>query len=82
MDSGKVILGVLAGAAAGAILGLLFAPDKGSNTRQKITKKGEDYADELKGKFSEFLDNIIMHDHQTKEDRAEFYEKSKSEATS
>ena len=32
MDSGKVVLGVLAGVAAGAILGILFAPEKGSVT--------------------------------------------------
>jgi len=48
MNSGKVLLGVLAGLAAGALLGVLFAPEKGSDTRKKISKKGEDYADSLK----------------------------------
>jgi gas vesicle protein len=32
MSKGKVILGVLAGVAVGAMLGVLFAPDKGWNT--------------------------------------------------
>ena len=41
MNSGKVVLGVLAGLAAGAALGILFAPDKGTATRKKISKKGE-----------------------------------------
>jgi gas vesicle protein len=58
MNSGKVLLGVLAGVAAGALIGVLFAPDKGSVTRKKITRKGEDYADALKEKFNEYMDTI------------------------
>jgi gas vesicle protein len=58
MSSGKVLLGVLAGFAAGALLGVLFAPDKGSATRKKITKKGEEYAESLKEKFNDLLDNV------------------------
>jgi gas vesicle protein len=53
MKSGKVLLGVLAGAAVGAIAGILFAPDKGSRTRKQIVDKGEDYADGLKEKYDE-----------------------------
>ncbi|MGC4103513.1 YtxH domain-containing protein [Ferruginibacter sp.] len=58
MKSGKVLLGVLAGVAAGAALGILFAPDKGSKTRKKILRKGGDYADEVKEKFNGLLENI------------------------
>lgn len=58
MKSGKVLLGVLAGVAAGAVLGILFAPDKGANTRKKILSKGDDYADALKEKFDEMVGTI------------------------
>ena len=58
MKTGNVILGLLAGVAAGAVLGILFAPDKGSNTRKKIVSKGEDYADDVKEKFNDAIDAI------------------------
>lgn len=58
MNSGKVILGVLAGVAAGAILGILFAPDKGSETRKKIAKKGADSWDDLKEKLDELMNQF------------------------
>ncbi len=58
MSSGKVLASVLAGAAAGAILGILFAPDKGTETRRKIAEKGADLADNVKGKVNEYADVI------------------------
>jgi gas vesicle protein len=58
MISGKVILGALAGIAAGALVGILFAPDKGSDSRKKIIKKGEDYLDTVKEKFNSLLDTV------------------------
>lgn len=58
MSSGKVLLGILAGVAAGATLGILLAPDKGSATRRKIIQKGDDYVSELEDKFNDFIGNI------------------------
>ena len=58
MSTGKVVLGTLAGLAIGGVLGILFAPEKGSVTRQQIMDKGNDYADELKSKYNEFADSI------------------------
>ena len=48
MSTGKVVLGTLAGVATGGILGILFAPEKGSVTRKKISRKGEDLWGDLK----------------------------------
>ena len=58
MASGKIFLGILAGAATGALLGILFAPDKGSVTRRKIVKKGEDVVDSVKDKYHDIRETV------------------------
>ena len=58
MTKGKALLGVLAGIAAGAALGVLFAPDKGANTRKNIARKGEDLADAINDKIEEKFDEL------------------------
>src|SRR3989338_1095523 len=58
MGTGKIMTGIAFGAAIGSLLGALYAPDKGSKTRKKLSKKGAEYADELKGRFNEFLDGL------------------------
>ena len=50
--SGKILAAVAAGIAAGAVLGILFAPDKGSETRRKLNEEGKKFAEDLKDKFS------------------------------
>jgi gas vesicle protein len=50
--SGKILAAVAAGIAAGAVLGILFAPDKGSETRRKMNEKGKKFADDVKDKFN------------------------------
>jgi gas vesicle protein len=78
MSSGKVLLGVLAGVAVGAALGVLFAPDKGWNTRKRISKKAEDITDDLREKFDEFLDSISVKVDEAREDFADISEKNRA----
>ena len=58
MRSGKLVLGLLAGVAVGAIAGILLAPGKGSKTRKRIVSKGEAFAREAQDKFDELVDSI------------------------
>lgn len=58
MNSSKVLLGILGGVAAGALMGVLFAPEKGSKTRKRIMNKANDGVDVLKDKFDSLLDSM------------------------
>jgi gas vesicle protein len=42
MSTSKLLLGFLVGAAVGGALGILLAPEKGSETRRKIKERGAD----------------------------------------
>ena len=75
MDSGKVLLAGLAGVAAGAVLGILFAPEKGSRTRKQILNRGTDYADDIKEKFEDIIDSITQKYETAMHDAEEVVEK-------
>ena len=49
------LISFLAGAAAGSILGILYAPDKGTNTRERLTYQLEKY----KLKLEDLLEEIM-----------------------
>jgi gas vesicle protein len=47
MNTNKALLGILTAAAVGAVIGLLFAPEEGNQTRKKIKKKTNSLATDL-----------------------------------
>ena len=70
--SSKLLTGFL----AGVVVGILFAPDKGSETRKKISQKGKD----LKNRFNDFVDSISEEFNSFKEDVEETSQKVKPKA--
>lgn len=61
MRTSKAILGIAAGVAAGAVLGVLMAPDSGENTRKRITNKSQGVVDDLKSRFNTLVDGFANH---------------------
>jgi gas vesicle protein len=57
-DNSKVIAALLAGIAVGAALGMLFAPEKGSETRDKLNDALKNLGDAIKDRAAEEIDNL------------------------
>ena len=65
------LLAFLTGAATGAILGVLYAPDKGENTRDRLSF----LLDKYRNKLDNLLDEIIEGKHLTENDAKQEGEK-------
>ncbi len=59
MKTSNVIAGVLVGVIAGAAIGILCAPDKGSETRKRLSDKGRDLAGTLKDSLGDWVDKAV-----------------------
>ncbi|MEJ7559456.1 MAG: YtxH domain-containing protein [Pedobacter sp.] len=57
-DKSGAVVALLAGLAVGAVLGILFAPDSGKVTREKISDKALDLTDNAKDSLHSIKDKI------------------------
>lgn len=57
-STSKVLLGILGAAAAGVIVGLLIAPEKGEDLRRKMKETASDWADNVGDLFNRGKEEI------------------------
>lgn len=66
--SSKTFVSLLFGLAAGAALGILYAPDKGSNTREKVRRAASGNLDDLQNGIDGLKDEVEDKTSQAKQD--------------
>ena len=59
-NAGKLLLALLGGAALGAGVALLYAPQSGRRTRQRLRDLGEDVSDGARDLFKKAEDSLDM----------------------
>ncbi len=57
-NTGNTLLALITGAAIGAGIGLLYAPDSGDNTRKKLKKDAREAQDKLNKRYNETTSNL------------------------
>ncbi|NKI25771.1 Gas vesicle protein [Arenibacter nanhaiticus] len=65
-DSGNILLALLTGAAIGAGIGILYAPDKGLETRGKIKRKVSSATHDIQERIHHAKDELTKSAHEKK----------------
>ena len=66
-NTSKILAALAIGVAAGAVIGILFAPDKGSETRKKISDQGKKLGEDLKTKLNEVKEKMACNECKNQE---------------
>jgi len=79
-SAAKILGAIIIGSAIGGILGILFAPDKGTVTRKRICTRSGDFSDDVDDRFSDFLSEIKKEVGSVKDKATELIEMGKAKA--
>lgn len=80
MNNIKFVSAIIAGAAVGAALGMLFAPGKGLANRRFFSHKSNDFANELKDKTNDFIESVVEKFEAAKDEAQQLAENGKLKA--
>lgn len=80
MKALNILTATLGATVIGVVLGLLFAPNKGSKTRNKISKKSQEYANYVADNYEEFVDTVSHSFDNIEKETARLAKQGKSKA--
>jgi gas vesicle protein len=79
-NKGNSILAFILGAGIGGALGILFAPDAGNNTRDRLTYQLAKYKDELEELIKDLIDGKSLHLNEAKSEGNKVISEAKTKA--
>lgn len=76
-----IVLGLLAGAAIGSLMGVLFAPEKGSDTRKRVRRTAEGLKDDAIEEYELLAEKAKQGLNRLKEEYDKYRAQAKVKAT-
>lgn len=80
-NTGSTILALITGAAVGAAVGVLYAPDSGEKTREKLSKDAKKAQDDINRRYRETSSNLTSKARQARMDFESRLEETLSSAS-